>query len=58
MAALLDGRFRPPAAVVLIDFLIRHGFISQENEPAYQQIGWRMRRNLDLSMQYAAGKVL
>ena len=38
--------FQPESAVVTIDFLIRHGFITAENEPNYLEIVSGMRRQL------------
>ena len=44
--ALLDGEFRPSSVVVLLDFLIRHRFITAENEPDYATIISRIHRQL------------
>ncbi|KAK5733015.1 hypothetical protein LTR17_010022 [Elasticomyces elasticus] len=45
-AALLIGEFKPDAAAVLIDFLIRHSFIIPENEPDFVKISMRLHRRL------------
>lgn len=36
--ALHAGRFMPDAALVVIDFAIRHGIINAENEPHYASL--------------------
>jgi len=38
--------FKPNCALVLIDFLIRHGYITPENEPNYLEIMARMHGRL------------
>jgi len=44
--ALADGQFKPNCAVVLLDFFVRHGILSAENEPNYMEIVSRMHRKL------------
>lgn len=41
-----QGRFKPNCALVIIDFLIRHGHISPELEPNYMEISQRIHRKL------------
>ncbi|KAJ8060441.1 hypothetical protein OCU04_010768 [Sclerotinia nivalis] len=43
---LLSGGFKTNSAVVMIDFFIRHGIITPENERDYTEIVMRMHRNL------------
>lgn len=45
-AALLREEFKPDSAAVLVDFLIRHGFITPENEPDFVEISMRLHRRL------------
>lgn len=45
-AALRDGRFKPNCALVLLDFFVRHGIVTFENEPHYLEIVSRMHRPL------------
>ena len=45
-AALLRKEFKPESAAVLIDFFIRHGIISAENEPNYVEIISHLHRRL------------
>ena len=44
--ALALGAFKPNSALVLLDFLIRHGIITTENEPHYSEIQRRMHRSM------------
>ncbi|GIJ91261.1 hypothetical protein Asppvi_010226 [Aspergillus pseudoviridinutans] len=44
--ALGRGVFKPNSAVVVIDFFIRHGVISPETEPMYEEIIRRLHRRL------------
>lgn len=45
-AALARGEFKPNTALVLIDFLIRHGILTEENEPDFVEILARLHRRL------------
>jgi hypothetical protein len=45
-AALLRKEFKPDSAAVLVDFLIRHGIITPENEPDFVEISMRLHRRL------------
>lgn len=49
--ALRRGEFKPSCAMVMLDFLIRHGFITAENEPDYQEIVSRLHRRLPFRMR-------
>lgn len=44
--ALGNGEFKPNCAMVLIDFFIRHGILTPENEPDYLEIMGRLHRRL------------
>lgn len=44
--ALVSGEFKPNCALVMVDFLVRHGFITPNNEPNYLQLVSRMHRTL------------
>ena len=44
--ALLAKQFKPDAAIVLVDFLIRHGVITAENEGNYVDIMMHLHRRL------------
>ncbi|CAB4256491.1 similar to Saccharomyces cerevisiae YJR142W Putative protein of unknown function [Maudiozyma barnettii] len=46
MTALQNAEFKPNCALVMVDFLIRHGFITTENEPNYLEIVNRIHRTL------------
>ncbi|KAL4919831.1 NUDIX hydrolase domain-like protein [Aspergillus aurantiobrunneus] len=45
--ALANREFKPNCAVVLIDFFLRHGIITPENEKDFLQIITRIHRRLD-----------
>lgn len=45
-SALLRERFKPDSAAVLVEFLIRHGVITPENEEDFVEISMRLRRRL------------
>lgn len=44
--ALDDGEFTPGNACLILDFFIRHGFVTFENEQNYTQIVSRLHRSL------------
>lgn len=44
--ALLHEEFKPDSAAVLVDFLVRHGFIAPENERDFVEISMRLHRRL------------
>lgn len=44
--ALREGDFKPSCAMVMLDFLIRHGIITAENEARYEEIVSRLHRRL------------
>lgn len=46
LAALRKGEFKPSCAMVMLDFLVRHGIINAENEEDYDEIVSRLHRRL------------
>lgn len=46
MGALRRGEFKPNSAVVVVDFLVRHGVVGPEKEPRYLEIMTRLHRRL------------
>ena len=46
--ALFRGEFKTNSAVIMIDFFVRHGIITAENERQYEEILARMHRRLPL----------
>ncbi|KAK9324039.1 NUDIX hydrolase domain-like protein [Lipomyces orientalis] len=44
---LAAGNYKPNTALVTLDFLVRHGVITPENEPSYLEITSRMHRYLE-----------
>lgn len=43
---LARGEFKPNCAVVLLDFFVRHGLLTAENEKNYIEIVSRLHRKL------------
>ncbi|KAL4893778.1 NUDIX hydrolase domain-like protein [Aspergillus ambiguus] len=50
VAALRRGEFKPNSAVVVVDFLVRHGVLTPENEPDYIEIVTRLHRRLEFPL--------
>ena len=44
--ALAEGQFKPNCALVLLDFFVRHGILTGENEPDYIEIVSRLHRKM------------
>ena len=45
-AQLAAGEYKPNCAVVTIDFFVRHGILTREDEPDFDEISRRIRRRL------------
>ncbi|KAJ5086491.1 hypothetical protein NUU61_007798 [Penicillium alfredii] len=45
--ALSNGEFKPNCAIIMIDFFIRHGLLTPENEPDYLEIVARLHRRME-----------
>ncbi|KIW11807.1 hypothetical protein PV08_09079 [Exophiala spinifera] len=45
--AIAQGKFKPNCAHVLVDFFVRHGILTPENEPDYIEIVSRSHRKLE-----------
>ncbi|KZP04329.1 hypothetical protein FIBSPDRAFT_878612, partial [Athelia psychrophila] len=43
-----EGLFKPNCALILIDFFIRHGHITPDNEPHYMEIMTRLHGRFDI----------
>lgn len=48
--ALRAGEFKPNCGLILIDFLVRHGLVTPENEPHYLELQWHMRRRIGVGV--------
>lgn len=44
--ALFTNEFKPNCGLVMLEFLIRHGYVNSENEPKFLEIQNRMHRKL------------
>lgn len=49
---MLQGEFKPNCALVICDFLIRHGILTPENEPNYLEILSRIHRRFPFALQH------
>lgn len=49
--ALARREFKPNCALIMLDFLIRHGLITVENEKDYMEITARVHRRLEFPMR-------
>ena len=48
--AMANGKFKPNCAHLLLEFLVRHGILTAENEPDYVQITSKLHRRLEFPM--------
>lgn len=44
---LAKGEFKPNCAMVMLDFFVRHGVLTEENEPDFAEIKRRLHRDLE-----------
>ncbi|RKP30226.1 hypothetical protein METBISCDRAFT_31077 [Metschnikowia bicuspidata] len=49
--SILAGEFKPNCALVICDFMIRHGIMTAENEPNYLEILSRIHRRFPFALQ-------
>lgn len=47
---LFAGEFKPNSAAMMVDFLLRHGHLTPENEPKLLEIRWELSRHFGLSV--------
>jgi 8-oxo-dGTP pyrophosphatase MutT (NUDIX family) len=45
---MAKGEFKPNCALIMLDFFIRHGILTKENEKNYDEIQRRLHRDLGL----------
>ncbi|CAJ0550360.1 Ff.00g102900.m01.CDS01 [Fusarium sp. VM40] len=48
---MLKGEFKPEVCPVMTDFLVRRGFITEENEGDFEEIQKRLRRQIPVPME-------
>lgn len=51
MEGLAKREFKPNCALVMLDFFVRHGILSSENEKDYLEIVWRLHRRLEFPLR-------
>lgn len=49
--ALAAGKFKPNCAMLLVEFFVRHGILTPENEPDYLEIVSRFHRKLEFPLR-------
>lgn len=49
--AMADGKFKPNCALLLVEFLVRHGLLTPEEEPDYIDIVSRLHRKLEFPLR-------
>ncbi|GAQ11601.1 uncharacterized protein YJR142W [Aspergillus lentulus] len=54
--AMAEGRFKPASASVMVDFFVRHGLITAENDDDYPEIVSRLHRLLPFATSPGAGR--
>jgi hypothetical protein len=47
---LFAGDFKPNSGAMMVDCLLRHGYLAPENEPNLLQIRWALSRNFGLAV--------
>jgi len=50
--ALLEGQFKPTSALAILDFLLRHGFYTNETDPRYLDVCHLLKVNISLPVAW------
>jgi len=50
--ALMEGQFKPSSALAMIDFFVRHGIVTADNDPRYADICVELRRDLGVQIPW------
>lgn len=50
--ALLEGQFKPSSALAILDFLLRHGFYTNETDPRYLDVCRLLKVNINLPVAW------
>ncbi|KAL3427364.1 NUDIX domain-containing protein [Phlyctema vagabunda] len=54
---LAKGEFKPNCSLVILDFFIRHGILTKENEPDFDEIKSRIHRKLEFPGPHTKDRV-
>jgi hypothetical protein len=46
LRSLLEGVFKPSSALAVVEFFIRHGFVTDETEPNFTKVCRALRRDV------------
>jgi len=49
---LLEGQFKPSSAMAIIDFLIRHAYITEETDPRYLDVCRLLKIDVQLPLAW------
>ncbi|PPQ78381.1 hypothetical protein CVT25_011604 [Psilocybe cyanescens] len=49
---LLEGRFKPSSAMAIVDFLVRHGYITEDTDPRYLDICRLLKTDIKLPVAW------
>ncbi|KAF8906217.1 hypothetical protein CPB84DRAFT_1770253 [Gymnopilus junonius] len=49
---LLEGQFKPSSALAIIDFLIRHGYITEDTDPRYLDVCQLLKTDIHLPVAW------
>jgi hypothetical protein len=49
---ILEGKFKSSSALALVDFMIRHGLVTEESDPRYVDVCRVLKRELDLPVPW------
>jgi len=50
--SLLEGQFKPSSALAILDFLLRHGYYTNETDPRYLDVCHLLKANINLPVAW------
>ena len=50
--SLLEGQFKPSSALAILDFLLRHGYYTNETDPRYLDVCRLLKANINLPVAW------
>ena len=54
LTSLIEGRFKPSSAMALIDWMIRHGFLTEDSDTRFVDVCRELRRDVGLSVPWTS----
>lgn len=52
LEALVAGEFKPSSALAIVDFLVRHGYVTEEIEPRFAELCMELRKGMVLTVPW------